>query len=392
MKSRITDSLFLCLAFSSMTLCSLWNPFPLLAAEPTPETQFSRVLDLGRSQEEKGEWKQALDTYAQAIEGAHKVLDSRLQRLGENDPEVAEAMDSLADVYLTRRNLLEKAGYENGKETRELCDFVLVYQRAEWIRTRAYATPFHPKIAQTLDRAARLWWECHPPMAEKFFKAAVSCRENIFGPHHEEVAEALDRYARYLQGPMMDFKGARSLYERALKIREDRFGPNDFKTITNLTDLARVAFFMGDKETTKKLMQRAVETIQAKDTPENPEMASSLHALALLEDEMGNPARARILLQQTREIINRCCGPHHLDMAGILMDQARMDRNENRTDQALALYERSLAILEIQYGPEHPALEEAILELIGLFQERGEREQAEKLNTRLEHILAKKGL
>lgn len=392
MKRQIASSFFLYLAFATVILWSLRSPFPLRASESTPETQFSRFMDLGREQEDKGEWKEALDAYSKAVEWGHKVLDGRIQHLGENDPQVAEALDVLAEAYLTRRSLLERAGRESEKESRELCDFVLVYEKAEWIRTKAHATPFHPEIAATLDRIARLWRECHPPMAESFFKAAVLCRENLYGRDHEEVADALDRYARYLQGPMMNFKGARSLYENALKIREERFGPNHFQTITNLPDLARVAFFSGDRGTAGKVIQRAVKTIEAKDTPENPDMAASLHSLGLLEDEMGNPDRARVLLQRAAEILKRCSGPGHPDVAGILLDLARIDRNGNRTDQALRLYEKSLAILESRYGTEHPALEEVVLELIGLFEERGERGRAEDLTLRLKHILTKKGL
>lgn len=363
-------------------------PFFTIPAQ-AQEMRVTDFLNRAKALEVRGEWVSALGAYTEAIEAAREVLMHRIQRLGDDHPDVAAYLDRVADLYLMRCEFMEKIDQEGERETNELCDFVVMYERAEWIRTKAYATPFHPEIAKTLDRAAQLWRRCHPPMAEKFYKAAVSCKENIFGPIHPEVADACDRYAYYLRCSMMKFKAARSLYERALSIRETTFGKNHPKTIRNLPDLAWTTFYSGDKAYAKSVIQRAVSTVQGEMKPD-PEVADILARMGILLDETGDAGGARILLTRAADIRKRIFGYRSPEVADTLADLGLVFRNRNEPDQALRYYEEALDILKNIYGPEHPELGEVMLELIGVLEDMGEKERAKKLNERLERIRIKK--
>ncbi len=378
----------------------LWMVYhPVLRAEGIPDRsrislflgdRVTRLLDKAETGEKSGEWTSALGFYGEAIQTGHEVLKSQMARLGDSHMDVASDLDGLADLYLIRRQLLEKMGQEEEKEGRELCDFVLIYEKAEWIRTQAHGTPFHPDIARTLDRAARLWQQCHPPLAEKFYKAAVSCRENIYGPTHEEVAGACDRYAAYLQYSTMKFKAARAQYERALSIREALFGKDHPRTLETLPDLAWSAYYSGDKDFAKSIVHHAVNRIQKQTIPNRLDMADALNSLALFLDETGDHDKALVLLQKTVDIRKTVLGPLHPEVAHTLVDLARVNLNQNHPKQALVIYEKALAILETAYGPEHPELESVVLEMIGILEEKGNRGRVKKLHDRYDRIQKKK--
>ena len=354
------------------------------------DNRVTECVNRAKACEDRGQWVSALGGYSEAIEAAGEVLRLRIQSRGEEHLDVAAYMDRVADLYLMRYEFMEKMDLNGEKEISELCDFVVMYEGAEWIRTKAFATPFRPEIAKTLDRAAQLWRRCHPPMAEKFYRAAVSCRENIYGLNHPEVADACDRYAYYLQWSMMKFKAARALYERALGIRETAFGKNDLKTMGNLTDLAWTAFYSGDKAYAKSMIQRAVKTIQGGSEPDQPEVARILGSMGTLMIEVGEPGEGLILLERATDIRKKTFGYRSREVAQDLADLGLAYRNQGRLDQARRYFEESLKILETTYGPEHPELEELILEMIGLFEDLGEKERAEKMNLRIERIRAKK--
>jgi len=378
--------------FKAVLILSLaWLlPLFILPSVQAREIRVTEFLNRAKTLEVRGEWVSALAAYTEAIEAAREVLRHRIQRLGDDHPDVATCLDRVADLYLMRCEFMEKMDRDGEKETNELCDFVLMYERAEWIRTKAFATPFHPEIAQTLDRAAQLWRRCHPPMAEKFYKAAVSCREKIYRPIHPEVADACDHYAYYLQWSMMKFKEARTLYERALGIRETIFGKNHPKTIENLPDLAWTAFYSGDKAYAKSVIQRAVSTVQGGMNQKHSEVADLLGRLGILLAETGDTGGARILLERATDIRKRIFGHRSPEVAETLADLGLVYRNRNEPDRALRYYEEALEILEGIYGPVHPELEEVILDLIGVLEEMGEKERAKKLHERLERILIKK--
>ncbi len=361
-------------------------------AHPTHarEIRGTEFLNRAKTLEVQGQWTSSLGAYSDAIQAAREVLRLRVQHLGDDHPRVAACLDRVADLYLMRCEFMEKSDQEGERETNELCDFVVMYERAEWIRTKAFATPFHPEIATTLDRAAQLWWRCHPPMAEKFFKAAVSCREHLLGPGHPETADACDRYAFYLQSEMMKFREARTLYERALRTRERTFGKNHPKTLRNLPDLAWCAFYSGDKTYAKSSIQRAVRTVQAGKNQNHPEVADLLDCLGLLLDETGDAGGARILLTQAADIRKKIFGYRSPEVAETLADLGLVYSNQNEPDRALRYYEEALDILKGVYGPEHPELGEVVTALIGVLEDMGEKERAKDLNERLERILLKK--
>ncbi len=383
-----------------LLLVLLWTvPIPsTLAADESvlgrgEETTDRRVLEFlnrAKTLEVRGEWVSALGMYGRALAGARVALQRGIQRLGDDHLDVAASLDRIAELCLARQDLLEKMDRDGEKEINELCDFVLMYERAEWIRTKAYATPFHPEVAKTLDRAAQLWRRCHPPMAEKFYKAAVSCRERTYRPIHPEVADACDRYAYYLQWSMMKFKAARTLYERALGIRETIFGKNHPKTIENLPDLAWTAFYSGDKAYAKSVIQRAVSTVQGGMNQNHPEEADLLGRLGILLAETGDTGGARILLERAADIRKRIFGYRSPEVAETLADLGLVYQNRNEPDRALRYYEEALDILESIYGPEHPAIEEVMIALVGVLEEMGEKERAQELNKRHKKILTKK--
>ena len=138
------------------------------------------------------------------------------------------------------------------------------------------------------------------------------------------------------------------------------------------------------------MIQRVVKTVQGGSEPDQPEVARILGSMGTLMIEAGEPDEGLILLERATDIRKKTFGYRSREVAQDLADLGLAYQNQDRPDKARRYYEESLQVLETIYGPEHPELEEVILEMIGLFEELGEKEQAEKMNLRIERIRTKK--
>ncbi len=396
--SRYKNPSILLIAAARLTVLCIVMFLGLAVMPPciagTGHSQMDELIEAKVAQakryQDQGEWAQALETFSQAIEIAQKDLAPPKTELDEANPQMADLLDRIADVFLTRHALLDRMNRDTDRYDKQLCDFVLIYERAEWIRTKAYKTPFHPLIAQTMDRMAALWRQCHPPMAVNYYQASIKSNENIYGANHIEVAQACERYARYLQWTMADFKGARTQYKKALKMRESLFGKSHLKTIQSLPDLAWATYFCGDKQLANSLIRRGVEAVQTTLISDHAEVADIHHSLALLLDTAEDYGQARNHLQKAAEIRKKIFGPQHPMLGKTLKDLATVCMNQKDRNRAYVYYQQALTILEKAYGPEHPELEEVVVELIDFLEE--EKAQARILKLKAQHaqILKKK--
>jgi tetratricopeptide (TPR) repeat protein len=110
-----------------------------------------------------------------------------------------------------------------------------------------------------------------------------------------ECAELLDRAAGYFHGRAAYSEG-RSLFERALAIREKVLGPEHPDTAGSLNNLAALLKDQGDLAAARPLPERALAIWEKLLGPEHSHTARGLHNLAILLRDQGDLAAARPLL------------------------------------------------------------------------------------------------
>jgi tetratricopeptide (TPR) repeat protein len=224
--------------------------------------------------------------------------------------------------------------------------------------------------------------------ARPLYERVLRIRENRRGPEHPDTATSLNNLAGLLQD-QADLEGAQPLFERALKIREKVLDLHHPDTATSLNNLAVIRRAQGDVEGARPLFERALEIRETVLGPEHPDTATSLNNLADLLQGQADLASARPLFERALKIREKVLGPHHLDTAASLNNLARLLQAQRKFGRALRLYRDALKIFEKVLGPDHPDTAASLNNLACLLHAQGELNGARPLYERALRIVKK---
>jgi tetratricopeptide (TPR) repeat protein len=182
-------------------------------------------------------------------------------------------------------------------------------------------------------------------------------------------SDLLSRAAVYFRARAV-YSEARTLFERALAIRQSVLGPEHSGTALSLSNLADLVRCQGELDAARPLFERALAIYDKVFGPEHSATASPLNNLALLLRDQGDPLAARLLLERAHAILKKVKGPEHSDTLNCLMNIALLFHDERDFASSQPLYERVLAIRE--QGADHLATAAILHNLAGLHRDRGD--------------------
>jgi CHAT domain-containing protein len=242
--------------------------------------------------------------------------------------------------------------------------------------------PEHPNVATALNNLAELYRaQGDYGRAAPLYQRSLAIREKVLGPEHPDVAQSLNNLA-LLYEAQGDYGRAAPLYQRSLAIREKVLGPEHPDVAQSLNNLAVLYEAQGDYGRAAPLYQRSLAILEKALGPEHPNVAQSLNNLASLYEDQGDYERAAPLYQRSLAIREKVLGPEHPDVATALNNLAVLFQGQGDYGRAAPLYQRALAILEKALGPEHPNVAAALENLAALFQAQGDYGRAVTLRQR----------
>ncbi len=171
----------------------------------------------------------------------------------------------------------------------------------------------------------------------------------------ERASYLLNMLGLYRYQVLAALAQVRSLYERALAIREKACGPEDPSTATSLDNLAMLLQSQGDLAGARPMHERALAIREKSLGSEHPDTAGSLNNLAILLQNQREFAGARPLFERALAIIEKARGPEHPGTATILNNLSSLLFTQRQFSAALPHIERAVAINEKALGPEHPS-------------------------------------
>lgn len=250
------------------------------------------------------------------------------------------------------------------------------------------ATSHHPddkpiaadEMSWLLDRAAS-YQRTHgqPAAAQPLCERALHIREARYGPDHPDVAESLDALGWLLRDLGQPAK-AKPLHERALHIYEAR---RDYPHVAiSLSNLAFVQSRLGKPTKARPLLERALRIYETQYAPDDPHVATSMNNLAEALRESGQPAKARPLHERALYIREKSLGPDHPGVAESLHSLAMTLLMLRQPAKAQPLQERALHIVETKYGPDHPYFAASLNNLAAVLRELGQPAEAPPLHER----------
>jgi len=149
-------------------------------------------------------------------------------------------------------------------------------------------------------------------------------------------------------------------YERALALREARFGPDDARVAEVLQLLAICTGSLGKLDEAKVLYERALRIREAALGPEHPEVAATLNTLGIDASDRGDFDGALALYQRALDVRVKALGPNHSRVGHVLTNMAGVYLSMGDAERAVTTIERAIEVEASSLGAEHPSLAEPL--------------------------------
>jgi serine/threonine protein kinase len=270
---------------------------------------------------------------------AREILDRGSARIGhelQDQPLVhARMMGTIGNVY-------NSLGL--GKEATPLLEGAL------HIREKTLG-PNHLDVAQSLYDLAWGHWD---EGGLALFRRSLEIREKALGPDHPDVAYCLWGIGVCL-GDSNDFKDGREALERAQAIFEKKLGPDDIGVAWCLSDIAGGWGSQGLRAGSdagpyyaraRPLYERALRIKEKKLGPDHPDVGIGLLNLGQLLWEMGDYEAARPTLERCLSICDKVLPPDHYLTADCLGNLGNCLRLQHEDLKAKPVLERAVSIRE----------------------------------------------
>ena len=295
-----------------------------------------------------------------------KLLPQLEKAFGSNNPEIAQCLNNLGEIYKVTGRYAEAEDY---------------YQRSLVIREQVLG-PVHPDTAGSLNGLAWVYLSTgRYTEAEDYYQRSLVIREQALGQDHPDTARSLNGLG-CVYANTDRYSEAEDYYQRALVIREQALGPDHPDTASSLSNLARMYTTTGRYAEAEDCYQRALIIREQALGPDNPDTACSLNGLGVMYEKTGRYAEAEDYYQRALVILKKTLGPDHPDTADILYNLAIIYDQTGRYATAEDYCRRALTIREQVLGPYHPDIAHSLNVLAVVYKETGRYAEAEDYNQR----------
>jgi tetratricopeptide (TPR) repeat protein len=291
-----------------------------------------------------------------------------------------ESLDQAAQRQWAERSVraVNRAFPEVEFASWERCELCLPHALlcAQWTQQYNFTFPEAPRLLHAAG--VYLFDRGRYAQAELLLKSALTLREQVLGPEHQETASTLNMLVS-LYNLHGKYAEAERLGQSALARFERVLGPEHPEVATALDNLAGVYIFQGKYAEAEPLTRRALAIREQVLGKNHPLVAESLHNLAFLCNRQGKYAKAEPLYQQALALYERTQGLEHPMALITLQNLAYLYISQGKYAQAEPLMQRNLPTQERVQGPEHPYTANSLAALGRLYTLQGKYEQAEPL-------------
>ncbi len=265
---------------------------------------------------------------ATAFSLIEQALTIRKKLLGENNPDYAESLFSLGEMYsgkgengkalllMLRASAITKktTGEENiayadelfslatlCREMKKYDTAMLLHEQSINIREKVLGeenSHYALHLYSTGDMMTYLW---QYQKAFSYFKQALDITKRTAGENNIQYAYCLDGLASYYYA-VAEYKQALPLYLQSLAIKEKLYAKQYYDNALTLHNLATTYFHMGNYEEAIPCLQRLIAIVQKDTSAFLENYAYELNWEGLLYQNIGNYEKALSLYQQALKI------------------------------------------------------------------------------------------
>ena len=152
--------------------------------------------------------------------------------------------------------------------------------------------------------------------AKVLYDRALPLAEEAYGPDHPPVAVIVNNLGLVLRD-LGDLQGAKEHYERALKIDEEAYGPVHPEVAKDVINLGSVLKALGDLKGAKEHYERALKIGEKTYGPDHPHVAIRVSNLGGVLQDLGDRKGAKELYERALTIFQKSLGEDHLSTATV---------------------------------------------------------------------------
>ncbi|BAY11755.1 tetratricopeptide repeat protein [Calothrix sp. NIES-2098] len=301
--------------------------------------------------------------YVQAEPWYKKCLEITKKRFGQEHPNVASSLNSLALLY-----------HSQGRYSEAEPLYLQALELAQNLLGKN-----HSDVASSLHNLAALYHsQSRYSEAEPLYLKALALKRHLLGEEHLDVASSLNSLAEFYrsQGRYSD---AEPLYIQTLVLRRKLLKEEHPDIALSLNNLALLYYSQKKYSEAEPLYLHALKIWRHLLGKEHPNVASSLNNLATLYYSQGRYIEAEPLYLQALALRQHLLGEKHPDVALSLNNLAGLYRSQGRYIEAEPLYLHALALRQHLLGEKHPDVALSLNNLAELYRSQGRYSEAEPL-------------
>ncbi|KAM3102453.1 tetratricopeptide repeat protein [Phormidesmis sp. 146-12] len=299
--------------------------------------------------------------YAKALSWLKDCSEIVEKRLGNNHPDVAYSLNSLAALH-------EIQGCHTKAEFLYLKSLDIWQQQGETDRS---------EVAACLNNLAGLYLtQGRYVEAERLCIQSLRIDRQYYGNAHPEVATDLNTLAE-LYRLQSRYTEAELLLTESLKIQQNQLGDDDIALATTLNNLSLLSHDQGRYEDAEVFKLKSIDIEKKHLSSDHPQVAVSLNNLAELYRRQGRNSDAEPLYIESLKIMRKHLGNNHLKVAMLLNNLSLLYLDQERYEKAESYKLRSLEIEENNLGSEYPQITTSLNNLALIYQAQKRYVEAE---------------
>lgn len=207
---------------------------------------------------------------------------------------------------------------------------------------------------------------------------ALDSRIAIYGPKHEQVAEALVALGSALceQGQLDQCEQRLSA---ALKMQQELHGPTALEIAPTLMEYAKLTLQRGSIDIAERYYTESLAIYRRHGQDRTTEAASVMNGLAGLYTYRGEYGKAENMYRAALDIDRQTLGQDHPQVATHVHDIAVALQMQDKLAEAQPLYLESTQMLRRILGPTHPHTLDALANYGRYLRRTGDLDQAERI-------------
>lgn len=316
--------------------------------------------DLNRAAQaatEKGSHSEAMKLYRQAIE--HAERHRRLDRV-------------FADSLIGLANLHRMANEDDQAEP--------LLRLAINIREQVLGTDA-PDVAQALQKLADLCSDLGRfEEAEPLYERSLEVLRRVPGAN-PQLGRSLTNLAN-LYRTQGRHQLAETFYRQAIELQQRMLGNDHPELAGSMTNLAALHIRAGEDSDAQPLLERALEIYRSHYQVEHPLVAENMQRLADLYDRQEKFAEAERMHRSLLQMKKRLLGNDSADVADSLERLASILGRRGETKQAEEYFEEALRIRTSRHEPGDAEVARCLSECAHFYKRLGRFEEAERMATR----------